>query len=165
MNHTDRTDHTRSLPTPLPIPLSTALPTALPDMSTHAAAWRAAGAASGTLAREAARDRRALQLRESLRVLLAVASSLGVPLRDTPPATGVALTEPQQRQRLLFGLSSREMQVLRGMSEGKSNAMIARELHIAEDTVKTHARRMFKKVGARDRAHSVAIAFRTGLIA
>ena len=46
------------------------------------------------------------------------------------------------------------------MAEGKSNAEIGRELFVSEDTVKTHARRLFRKLGARDRAHAVAAAFR-----
>jgi len=61
-------------------------------------------------------------------------------------------------------LTERELQVLRGMSEGKSNAEIGRELFVSEDTVKTHARRLFRKLGARDRAHAVAAAFRSGLV-
>ena len=61
-------------------------------------------------------------------------------------------------------LTERELQVLRGMSEGKSNAEIGRELFVSEDTVKTHARRLFRKLGARDRAHAVASAFRSGLV-
>jgi DNA-binding NarL/FixJ family response regulator len=56
------------------------------------------------------------------------------------------------------------VQVLRGMADGKSNAEIGRELFVSEDTVKTHARRLFRKLGARDRAHAVAAAFRAGLV-
>lgn len=61
-------------------------------------------------------------------------------------------------------LTERELQVLRGMADGKSNAEIGRELFVSEDTVKTHARRLFRKLGARDRAHAVASGFRTGLV-
>ena len=50
------------------------------------------------------------------------------------------------------------------MADGKSNAEIGRELFVSEDTVKTHARRLFRKLGARDRAHAVAAAFRAGLV-
>ena len=53
------------------------------------------------------------------------------------------------------GLTERELQVLRGMSQGKSNAEIGKSLFLSEDTVKTHARRLFRKLGARDRAHAV----------
>lgn len=61
-------------------------------------------------------------------------------------------------------LTEREAQVLRAMADGKSNAEIGRELYLSEDTVKTHARRIFRKLGARDRAHAVAAGFRAGLV-
>lgn len=62
------------------------------------------------------------------------------------------------------GLTRREIEVLEGMSRGRSNAQIALDLFLAEDTVKTHARRLFRKLGASDRAQAVAIAMRRGLI-
>lgn len=61
-------------------------------------------------------------------------------------------------------LTTRELEVLRGMSAGKSNAEIGAELFLTEDTIKTHARRLFRKLEASDRAHAVAIAYRSGLI-
>ena len=61
-------------------------------------------------------------------------------------------------------LTERELQVLRGMADGKSNAEIGRELFVSEDTVKTHARRLFRKLGAADRAQAVAIGLRRGFI-
>lgn len=67
--------------------------------------------------------------------------------------------------RLDVQLTERELQVLRGMSQGQSNAEIGKELFLSEDTVKTHARRLFRKLGARDRAQAVAIGFRRGLVA
>ncbi|GAB7048628.1 helix-turn-helix transcriptional regulator [Catenuloplanes indicus] len=71
--------------------------------------------------------------------------------------------EPEPAARRI-ALTERELQVLRGMSDGKSNAEIGRELFVSEDTVKTHARRLFRKLGARDRAHAVAAGFRAGLV-
>lgn len=59
-------------------------------------------------------------------------------------------------------MTERELQVLRGMSEGKSNGQIGRELYLAEVTVKTHARRMFRKLRVKDRAEAVAQSFRCG---
>ncbi len=61
-------------------------------------------------------------------------------------------------------LTEREVQVLTGMSRGRSNAEIGRELFLSEDTVKTHARRLFRKLGAADRAQAVAVGFRTGVV-
>jgi DNA-binding NarL/FixJ family response regulator len=61
-------------------------------------------------------------------------------------------------------LTKREVEVLVGMSYGRSNAQIGAELFLSEDTVKTHARRLFRKLGAKDRAQAVAIGLRRGLI-
>lgn len=58
--------------------------------------------------------------------------------------------------------SGRELQVLRGVSNGLSNAEIGRELYLAEFTVKAHLRRLFIRVGARDRSHAVTIGFDRG---
>ncbi|GGJ99218.1 hypothetical protein GCM10010123_31440 [Pilimelia anulata] len=79
--------------------------------------------------------------------------------RGIDPGYGAGL--PAARRVVL---TEREMQVLRGMADGKSNAEIGRELFVSEDTVKTHARRLFRKLGARDRAHAVAAGFRAGLV-
>jgi DNA-binding NarL/FixJ family response regulator len=86
------------------------------------------------------------------------------PLRTAtavPHQRGDAVSEPPRRR---VELTERELQVLRGMADGKSNAEIGRDLYVSEDTVKTHARRLFRKLGARDRAHAVASAFRAGLM-
>ncbi|WP_318241386.1 response regulator transcription factor [Cellulomonas avistercoris] len=61
-------------------------------------------------------------------------------------------------------LTKREIEVLVGMSHGRSNAQIGQELFLSEDTVKTHARRLFRKLGASDRAQAVAIGLRRGII-
>jgi DNA-binding NarL/FixJ family response regulator len=61
-------------------------------------------------------------------------------------------------------LTKREIEVLTGMSNGRSNAQIGADLFLSEDTVKTHARRLFRKLGASDRAQAVAIGLRRGLI-
>ena len=61
-------------------------------------------------------------------------------------------------------LSRRELDVLLGMTEGLSNSQIAAALELAEDTVKTHARRLFRKLGAGDRADAVARGFRQGIL-
>ncbi|MCA1822949.1 MAG: response regulator [Mycobacteriales bacterium] len=88
---------------------------------------------------------------------------------------GVDLVEPSRRRALEqrhakpaadgeVHLTERELQVLRGMSQGKSNGQIGRELYLSEDTIKTHARRLFRKLGVNDRAQAVALGFRRGLV-
>ena len=61
-------------------------------------------------------------------------------------------------------LTERELQVLTGMGRGRSNAEIGKELFLSEDTVKTHARRLFRKLDAADRAQAVARGFRLGVV-
>ncbi len=61
------------------------------------------------------------------------------------------------------GLTERELEVLRLMAEGRSNAEIGALLYIGEATVKTHVNRIFAKTGSRDRAQAVAFAHRNGL--
>jgi len=61
-------------------------------------------------------------------------------------------------------LTKREYEVLVGMSNGRSNNQIGQDLFLSEDTIKTHAQRLFRKLGARDRAQAVAIGIRRGLI-
>jgi DNA-binding NarL/FixJ family response regulator len=83
------------------------------------------------------------------------------------PLTGAAPTTVRSTVREAMpvaALSMREMQVLSGMSQGKSNAQIGRELYLSEDTIKTHARRLFRKLGAKDRAEAVATGFRRGIM-
>jgi DNA-binding NarL/FixJ family response regulator len=82
------------------------------------------------------------------------------------PLNGGAPTTVRSTVRELttVALSVREMQVLTGMSQGKSNAQIGRELYLSEDTIKTHARRLFRKLGAKDRAEAVATGFRRGIM-
>jgi DNA-binding NarL/FixJ family response regulator len=56
------------------------------------------------------------------------------------------------------------VQVLRLVAEGYSNEEIAGLLVIAESTAKTHVKRVLAKIGARDRAQGVAIAYQSGLM-
>jgi DNA-binding NarL/FixJ family response regulator len=61
-------------------------------------------------------------------------------------------------------LSVREMHILEALAEGLSNKMIAKSLSITEETVKSHLKKIYEKLGAADRAHAVAIALRQQLI-
>jgi DNA-binding NarL/FixJ family response regulator len=61
-------------------------------------------------------------------------------------------------------LSDREVDVLRCLAHGLTTAKIAAELFISENTVKTHIRHIFEKMGVRNRAEAVAKATQMGLI-
>jgi DNA-binding NarL/FixJ family response regulator len=69
-------------------------------------------------------------------------------------APGTALVET---------LTDREREVVRLIAEGMSNAEIADQLSLSPLTVKTHANHAMTKVGARDRAQLVVVAYQTGL--
>lgn len=64
----------------------------------------------------------------------------------------------------LGALSERELDVLKLIARGGSNAQIAGELFISEATVKTHIGRIFSKLDLRDRAQAVVIAYESGLV-
>jgi DNA-binding CsgD family transcriptional regulator len=65
---------------------------------------------------------------------------------------------------LLSALTAREVEVLRLIGRGSSNAELARALWISEPTVKTHITRIFRKLDLRDRAQAVVLAYETGLV-
>ncbi len=60
-------------------------------------------------------------------------------------------------------LSQRELQVLKGLTEGKSNKEIARDLDLQEPTIKLHVKTLYRKVGASNRTQAALIAREAGL--
>jgi two-component system nitrate/nitrite response regulator NarL len=61
-------------------------------------------------------------------------------------------------------LSEREREVLVGFAQGRSIPQLAAEMYLGVSTVKTHAQRLYHKLGVSDRAAAVAEAMRLGLL-
>jgi DNA-binding NarL/FixJ family response regulator len=119
------------------------------------------------------------------------AGASGFLLKDAPPeqlvnaihvvASGEALLAPSITKRVieeyarrppprdglppeLAELTARELDVLRLLARGCSNAEIAKELFLGETTVKTHVARILQKLQLRDRVQAVVVAYESGLI-
>lgn len=84
--------------------------------------------------------------------------------RVTPRLLSRLRGRPPQDRSLIDLLSARELEVLRLMASGSTNAEIAATLYLAERTVKSHVGSIFTKLDARDRTAAILSAYRSGVI-
>jgi DNA-binding NarL/FixJ family response regulator len=119
------------------------------------------------------------------------AGASGFLLKDVPPeelvaavklvAAGEALLDPSVTRAVieefvrrgpasptpgteLDQLTERELEVLKLLTRGQSNAEIAQTLVVSEATAKTHVAHVLMKLGVRDRVHAVIYAYESGLV-
>jgi DNA-binding CsgD family transcriptional regulator len=86
-----------------------------------------------------------------------------VVVREVPvPAGGPFQRNEARREQL--GITARELEILEAMAAGLSNREIAERLFVSENTVKTHAARVFDKLSARRRTQAIQLAKEAGLI-
>lgn len=76
----------------------------------------------------------------------------------------VEIAEEMTKHFAADDLSPREVEVLRSISGGRSNKIVADQLNICEDTVKGHMRNILAKLGANDRLDAVLIALKRGIL-
>lgn len=86
------------------------------------------------------------------------------PFLPAQPRTNLAAAPSTPKPGAHNHLSCREVEVLVAMSCGRSNGAIGRALRLSEDTVKTHASRIYRKLEAHDRAHAVRRGFDLGYL-
>jgi len=86
----------------------------------------------------------------------------GARLFQNRPATAPFDGNPKARETL--GISPRELAVLQELAAGRSNKEIANRLAVSPNTIKTHAARLFEKLGAKRRTDAINRARELGLL-
>jgi DNA-binding NarL/FixJ family response regulator len=116
--------------------------------------------ASGFLLKDAPAD----QLVTAIRVLAAGEALLAPSITRRLIEEFARRPPSNARPAELEVLSPRELEVLRLVARGLSNAEIATELYVGDATVKTHVSRILQKLTLRDRVQAVVLAYESGLL-
>ena len=116
--------------------------------------------ASGFLLKDAPAE----ALFEAVRVIAGGEALLAPAITRRLIAEFARLRPRQVRPEALSELTPRETEILGLVAEGLSNREIAERLVLSDETVKTHVSHVLRKLGLRDRAQAVVVAYETGLV-
>jgi DNA-binding NarL/FixJ family response regulator len=102
---------------------------------------------------------------ELQRALLAASRSENpVPRRMIPGVLRRVAESTPLSQSTKIALTSREMQILRGVAKGQTTKRLSQELGLAAPSIETHLRNIFRKLNANNRGEAVSTALKLGLI-
>jgi DNA-binding NarL/FixJ family response regulator len=104
------------------------------------------------------------ELRRAVRVVAAGDALLDPAVTATVLRAVAASPAPRSADDRLTGLTEREREVLQQLGRGLTNDEIAGELYLSPATARTYVSRLLAKLGARDRAALVILAYETGLV-
>jgi len=110
------------------------------------------------------KDAPAAQLVTAIRVLADGEALLAPSITRRLIAEFAQRPPPSARPAAMEDLTERELEVLRLIARGLSNAEIAKQLFVGDATVKTHVARILMKLGLRDRVQAVVAAYESGLV-
>ena len=110
------------------------------------------------------KDAPAAQLMTAIRVVADGEALLAPTITRRLIAEFAQRPAPSARPAAMEELTERELEVLRLIARGLSNAEIAKELFVGDATVKTHVARILMKLGLRDRVQAVILAYETGIV-
>jgi DNA-binding NarL/FixJ family response regulator len=100
----------------------------------------------------------------ALKRLAAGEATVAGALASRVALSGARLGEADFWPGLTRGLTRRESEVLEGISHGCSTRQIAEQLFVGEETVRSHLKSLYQKLGVSDRSAAVAHAFREGIL-
>jgi DNA-binding NarL/FixJ family response regulator len=110
------------------------------------------------------KDARAEELRHAIRTVAAGDALLSPTITRRLIESYTRRPSPSAQPAPLGELTPRELEVLRLVARGLSNADIARVLVVSDATVKTHVAHIFSKLDLHDRAQAVVLAYESGLV-